>query len=106
MKDFSKKSLNQPESRFADIVDDPNDEDTSKSFETLLTVPISTGHFVFKSEKNWTLDTSKYSHYFTADVKKLSTIISCLPFNKYINIDDKYFTVINLSFILLSLVIN
>lgn len=92
LKQFSKKSLNQPESRFADIIDDPKDDDTSKSFETLLTMPISTGHFVFKSEKNWTVDTSKYSNYFTADVKKLSTIINCLPFNEYININDKYFT--------------
>lgn len=93
-KQFAKKSLIQPESRFAEIVDTPESESTSKSFEELLAVPLSTGHFEFKSEKNMTFDKNKFSEYFTVDCKRLATIVNCIPFNEIIKVDDEYFLVI------------
>ncbi|KOC64307.1 hypothetical protein WH47_01475, partial [Habropoda laboriosa] len=68
-------------------------ENTAKDFEFLLNAPVSEDdHFVFKSEKNWSIDTSKYSEFFTLDLKTLSAAIESIPFNKNVNIDAKYFT--------------
>lgn len=66
----------------------------SQDFENLASAPISTGYFTFKSEKNWSqIDSLKYNDFFTLDVKKLSTIYNCVPFNHYVEVDDNYFTV-------------
>lgn len=91
---LSKRSLQQPESRLADLDEIWQDTTVGQDFEALVNVPLSTtGHFVFKSEKNWILDASKYDEYFSVDVKNLATIIECIPFNQYVDVDKKYFTV-------------
>ena len=70
------------------------DENISKDFEFLSNAPISENdHFVFQSEKDWTVDISKYSEFFTIDLKTLSAAIEAIPFNNNVNIDTKYFTV-------------
>ncbi|XP_024937088.1 uncharacterized protein LOC107264189 [Cephus cinctus] len=62
-------------------------------FKTLLNAPISNGgHFVFKLEKNWAIESSKYSKLFSLNIKQLGKAIDCIPFNQYIDVDDKYFT--------------
>lgn len=69
------------------------DETGTKDFEFLSNAPVSEDdHFVFKSEKNWNIDTSKYSEFFTVDLKRLSAAIESIPFNENIDIDKKYFT--------------
>ncbi|KAK0085734.1 hypothetical protein PV325_004519 [Microctonus aethiopoides] len=71
----------------------------SQDFENLASAPISTGYFTFKSEKNWSqIDSLKYNDFFTLDVKKLSTIYNCIPFNHYVEVDDNYFTKDQLTF--------
>lgn len=77
---------------FEEIID--IDENISKDFEFLSNAPISENdHFVFQSEKDWTVDISKYSEFFTIDLKTLSAAIEAIPFNNNVNIDTKYFTV-------------
>ncbi|EFN73343.1 hypothetical protein EAG_08512, partial [Camponotus floridanus] len=49
------------------------------------------GHFVFKSEKAWSVDSSQYSEFFTLNLKTLSVTIDCIPFNEYINVNNRYF---------------
>lgn len=76
---------------FEEIID--IDENISKDFEFLSNAPISENdHFVFQSEKDWTVDISKYSEFFTIDLKTLSAAIEAIPFNNNVNIDTKYFT--------------
>ncbi|XP_046750094.1 uncharacterized protein LOC124413510 isoform X2 [Diprion similis] len=71
----------------------PDAEIPAKDFQTLLNVPISEGgHFVFKSEKNWAIEVSKYSDLFSLNVKKLARDINCIPFTEYIDVEDRYFT--------------
>ncbi|CAK9827916.1 hypothetical protein ANTRET_LOCUS5543 [Anthophora retusa] len=85
------KKDNKKEQYLEDIID--ADENTAKDFEFLLNAPVSEDdHFVFKSEKDWTADTSKYSEFFTLDLKTLSAAIESIPFNENINIGAKYFT--------------
>lgn len=72
----------------------PTDEDVGKDFRTLINAPLSKGgHFVFKSEKAWTVDSSQYSEFFTLNLKALSAAIDCVPFNEYIDVADSYFIV-------------
>ncbi|XP_046624950.1 uncharacterized protein LOC124307374 isoform X2 [Neodiprion virginianus] len=71
----------------------PDTEIPAKDFQTLLNVPISEGgHFIFKSEKNWAIEVSKYSDLFSLNVKKLARDINCVPFTEYIDVEDRYFT--------------
>lgn len=80
------------EKYFDDIID--VDENTAKDFEFLINAPVSEDdHFVFKSERDWTVDVSKYTEFFTLDLKALSAAIESIPFNENIDIDKKYFTV-------------
>ena len=91
---FPKRSLEQPENRLAAIDDIWQETNVGQDFETLVNAPVSTaGHFVFKSEKNWSVDASKYDEFFSVDVKNLATIIECIPYNQYVEVDDKYFSV-------------
>ncbi|CAL7941969.1 unnamed protein product [Xylocopa violacea] len=69
------------------------EENNTKDFEFLLNASVSEdNHFVFKSEKEWTVDASKYSELFTLDLKLLSAAIESIPFNETVDIDKKYFT--------------
>ncbi|CAL1683916.1 unnamed protein product [Lasius platythorax] len=87
-----KKKLRQPSSSFADYVEILSDEDVGKDFGVLMNAPLSkNGHFVFKSEKAWSVDSSQYSEFFTLNLKTLSVAIDCIPFNEYINVNDRYF---------------
>ncbi|XP_029675182.1 uncharacterized protein LOC115242780 isoform X2 [Formica exsecta] len=77
----------------ADYVDMLTDGDVGKDFGTLINAPLSkNGHFVFKSEKAWSVDSSQYSEFFILNLKTLSIAIDCIPFNEYINVNDRYFT--------------
>jgi uncharacterized membrane protein YpjA len=90
----TRKRLQQPPSSFADYMEEPTDEDIGKDFRTLMNAPLSKGgHFIFKSEKNWAIDSSQYSEFFTLNLKALSAAINCIPYNEYIDVNDKYFTV-------------
>lgn len=72
----------------------PDTETPGKDFQSLLNVPISQGgHFAFKSEKNWAIEVTKYSDLFSLNVKKLARDIDCIPFTEYIGVEEKYFTV-------------
>lgn len=85
------KGKEQDDAYLNDVI--PVDETTAKDFEFLSNAPVSEGdHFVFKSEKNWNIDTSKYSEFFTLDLKVLSAAIESIPFNENVDIDKKYFT--------------
>ncbi|XP_029159712.1 uncharacterized protein LOC114931725 [Nylanderia fulva] len=87
-----KKKLRQLSSSFADY-EVSIDEDVGKDFGVLINAPLSkNGHFVFKSEKAWSVNSSQYSEFFTLNLKTLSAAINCIPFNEYINVDDRYFT--------------
>jgi hypothetical protein len=97
-KDRRKERLRQPSSSFADYTEISTDEDVGKDFDTLINAPLSKdGHFVFKSEKDsaWTVDSLQYAQYFTLNLKILTAAINCIPFNEYMNIDKRYFTVSN-----------
>lgn len=64
-----------------------------QDFSSLMTAPVSEDdHFVFKSEKAYTVDFSRYSEFFTLDVKQLSMAIESVPFFENIKIEQKYFT--------------
>ncbi|XP_076652716.1 uncharacterized protein LOC143359006 isoform X2 [Halictus rubicundus] len=68
-------------------------ENVTKDFDFLMNAPVSEdNYFVPQSEKNWTIDTSKYSEYFTLDLKILSAAIESIPFNENVEIDTKYFS--------------
>lgn len=70
------------------------DENVGKDFDTLISVPLSkNGHFVFKSEKAWSVHSSQYSEFFTLNLRTLSVAIDCIPFNEYINVNNRYFIV-------------
>ncbi|KYN14172.1 PREDICTED: uncharacterized protein LOC108766075 [Trachymyrmex cornetzi] len=89
-----KGKLQQPSSSIADHAEWPMDENVEegKDFGTLINAPLSKGgHFVFKSEKAWTVDSSQYSEFFTLNLKALSAAIDCVPFNEYVGVADKYF---------------
>lgn len=87
-----KSEIKKDDRYFEDIID--IDENISKDFEFLSNAPISENNdFVFQSEKDWTIDISKYSEFFTIDLKTLSAAIEAIPFNNNVNIDIKYFTV-------------
>lgn len=87
-----KSEIKKDDRYFEDIID--IDENISKDFEFLSNAPISENDdFVFQSEKDWTIDISKYSEFFTIDLKTLSAAIEAIPFNNNVNIDTKYFTV-------------
>ncbi|EZA56534.1 hypothetical protein DMN91_001863 [Ooceraea biroi] len=89
----TRRKLQQPPSSFADYTEEATDEDVGKDFRTLISAPFSKGgHFVFKSEKTWSVDSSQYSEFFTLNLKALSAAISGIPFNEYVGVDDKYFT--------------
>ncbi|XP_011867113.1 PREDICTED: uncharacterized protein LOC105561608 [Vollenhovia emeryi] len=80
----------QPSSSVA--VESPTDAEMGKDFGILMNAPLSKGgHFVFKSEKAWTVDSSQYSEFFTMNLKALSAAIDCVPFNEYIDVADGYF---------------
>lgn len=94
-KDRRRERLRQPSSSFADYAEISTDEDVGKDFGILINAPISKdGHFVFKSEKDsaWSIDSSECAQHFTLNLKVLSAAINCIPFNKYMNIDERYFT--------------
>lgn len=92
-----KKRLEQSSSSYADCtVPMLTDEDTAKDFGTLVNAPLSKGgHFVFKSEKDWSsIDpSSEYAEFFTLNLNTLSAAIDCIPFNEYVDVDNRYFTV-------------
>ncbi|XP_050454341.1 uncharacterized protein LOC126853011 [Cataglyphis hispanica] len=91
MQKMKEKKKSQSSSSSTDYVE--TDEDVGKDFGTLINAPLSrNGHFVFKSEKAWFVDSSQYSEFFTLNLKTLSVAIDCIPFNEYINVNDKYFT--------------
>ncbi|XP_072762729.1 uncharacterized protein [Anoplolepis gracilipes] len=86
------KKKSQFPSSSDDYVEISIDEDVGKDFGILINAPISkNGHFVFKSEKAWSVDSSQFSEFFTLNLKTLSGAIDCIPFNEYINVNDKYF---------------
>lgn len=87
--------LQQPTSSVAEPTEPPTDEDdVGKDFGTLINAPLSRGgHFVFKSEKAWTVDSPQYSEFFTLNLKMLSAAVDCVPFNKYVDVADRYFLV-------------
>jgi len=90
----TRRKLQQPPLSFADYTEEPTNEDVGKDFRTLINAPLSKGgHFIFKSEKNWSIDSSQYSEFFTLNLKTLSAAINCIPYNEYIDVNDKYFTV-------------
>lgn len=90
----TRRKLQQPPSSFADCPEEPTEEDVGKDFSTLVNAPLSKGgHFIFKSEKAWSIDLSQYSEFFTLNVNTLSAAINCIPFNEYVDVDDRYFTV-------------
>lgn len=94
MQKTKEKKKSQSSSFSADYVEILTDEDVGKDFGTLINAPLSrNGHFVFKSEKTWFVDSSQYSEFFTLNLKTLSVAIDCIPFNEYINVNDRYFTV-------------
>jgi len=87
-----KGKLQQPPSSVAASSAESSDEDVGKDFGTLINAPLSKGgHFVFKSEKAWTVDSSQYSEFFTLNLKALSAAIDCVPFNEYVDVADRYF---------------
>ncbi|XP_008554731.1 uncharacterized protein LOC103576342 [Microplitis demolitor] len=89
----TKSTLTQPSSSFAEVVDqDDTDVKSSNDFNYLANTALTSGYFQFKSEKNWSVDTSKFSDLLAFDVKNLSIIFNCIPFNQTIEVDDKYFT--------------
>lgn len=95
----TKSTLTQPSSSFAEVVDqDDTDVKSSNDFNYLANTALTSGYFQFKSEKNWSVDTSKFSDLLAFDVKNLSIIFNCIPFNQTIEVDDKYFTVSNFFF--------
>jgi len=84
----------QPPSSITNRAESPTDEDVGKDFGILVNAPLSKGgHFIFKSEKAWTVDSSQYSEFFTLNLKALSAAIDCIPFNEYVNVADRYFVV-------------
>ncbi|KAL0118897.1 hypothetical protein PUN28_009491 [Cardiocondyla obscurior] len=89
------KKKSKPKPRPPSVVDSaelPADEDVGKDFGTLINAPLSKGgHFVFKSEQAWAIDSSHYSELFTLNLKTLSAAIDCIPFNEYVDIPDMYF---------------
>ncbi|KYN50199.1 PREDICTED: uncharacterized protein LOC108771201 [Cyphomyrmex costatus] len=93
------KSQQRPSSAttIADYAESPTDEvdedvEEGKDFGILINAPLSKGgHFVFKSEKAWTIDSSQYSEFFTLNLKALSAAIDCVPFKEYVDVTDKYF---------------
>ncbi|KAL6264807.1 hypothetical protein P5V15_004904 [Pogonomyrmex californicus] len=88
-----KGKMQQPSSSFADCAEATlTDEDVGKDFGILINAPLSKGgHFVLKSEKTWAIDSSQYSEFFTLNLKMLSAAIDCVPFNEYVDVDDRYF---------------
>lgn len=73
-----------------------DDKDVGKDFGSLVNMPLSKGgHFVFKSEKDWSaVDfSSEYSEFFTLNLNTLSVALNSIPFNEYVDVDDRYFTV-------------
>lgn len=90
-KEKEKKDDKKEEQYFEDNI--VVDETTTKDFEFLSNALVSEDdHFVFKSEKEWNVDVSKYSEFFTLDLKTLSAAIESIPFNENVEIDKKYFT--------------
>ncbi|XP_076757384.1 uncharacterized protein LOC143427292 [Xylocopa sonorina] len=90
-KESEEKKEKKEEPYFEDIIH--IEENNAKDFEFLLNAPVSEDdHFVFKSEKDWTVDASKYSELFMLDLKLLSAAIESIPFNETVDIDKKYFT--------------
>lgn len=84
--------------KYEEEIIDTEEPNPSKDFQSLLNAPISQGgHFVFKAEKNWAIEVTKYSDLFSLNVKKLARYIDCIPFTEYIDVEDKYFTVSLLS---------
>ncbi|XP_057329250.1 uncharacterized protein LOC130670094 [Microplitis mediator] len=89
----TKSTLTQPSSSFAEVVDqDDSDIKSTNDFNYLANTALTSGYFQFKSERNWSVDTSKFSDLLAFDVKNLSIIFNCIPFNQTIEVDDKYFT--------------
>lgn len=93
MQSEKRKVRQQPQPTCADHAEISTDIDIGKDFSTLINAPLSKGgHFVFKSEKDWSaVDCS--SEFFTLNLNILSAAINCIPFNEYIDVDDRYFTV-------------
>ncbi|EGI70156.1 PREDICTED: uncharacterized protein LOC105149136 [Acromyrmex echinatior] len=95
MRRAKKKSKSQQSSSsITDHAESPTNENVEegKDFGILINAPLSKGgHFVFKSEKAWTVDSSQYSEFFTLNLKALSAAIDCVPFNEYVDVADKYF---------------
>ncbi|XP_070171488.1 uncharacterized protein [Polyergus mexicanus] len=93
MEKTKQKNKSRSSSSSADYVDMLTDGDVGKDFGTLINAPLSkNGHFVFKTEKAWSVDSSQYSEFFILNLKTLSIAIDCIPFNEYINVNDRYFT--------------
>lgn len=87
------KLLVQPKQSYAayDIAETNHD---SKDFESLIKIPTSAdGQLVLKSEKNWSADVLGCFDYFTLDLNLVSAAMRCIPFNECVQIEDKYFTV-------------
>ncbi|XP_076236074.1 uncharacterized protein LOC143180317 isoform X1 [Calliopsis andreniformis] len=91
IKEKEKKEDEKEDPYLEEIID--VDEDVAKDFEFLVNAPVSTDDFfVSEAEKSWTVDASKYSEYFTLDLKTLSAAVESIPFNELVDIDAKYFT--------------
>lgn len=89
------KNLQQPAS---DPLHPPStdDKDIGKDFGSLINMPLSKGgHFVFKSEKDWSIAdfSSEYSEFFTLNLNTLSVALDSIPFNEYVDVNERYFTV-------------
>lgn len=85
----------QPPSSYAGCTETSTEEDVDvgKDFGTLVDAPLSKGgHFVFKSERDWSAADCS-SEFFTLNLNMLSAAIDCIPFNGYVDVDDRYFTV-------------
>ncbi|XP_015184394.1 PREDICTED: uncharacterized protein LOC107070577 [Polistes dominula] len=85
--------LVQPKQSYA-AYDIAETNDDSKDFESLIKMPTSAdGQLVLKSEKNWSADVLGCFDYFTLDLNLVSAAMKCIPFNECVQIEDKYFTV-------------
>ncbi|KAG7188907.1 hypothetical protein KM043_008512 [Ampulex compressa] len=94
------KKLVQPASSYAEYDDTNVTNDVGKDLLVLMNAPVlEDSHFVFKHEKTWTVDKSHYADYFELDLKTLSAAINCIPFNEYVEIEDKYFTANQMTYI-------
>ncbi|XP_015433667.1 PREDICTED: uncharacterized protein LOC107189612 [Dufourea novaeangliae] len=86
------KKEDENETQYLEEIID-TEENVAKDFDFLMNAPVSVdNYFVLPSEKTFGVDTSKYSEYFTLDLKTLSAAVETIPFNEIVDIDARYFT--------------